>query len=102
MEELKKWDELSKDQKERLTKVLSKSKIDLLIKTVIFLGTLFLANTLSLFLGHSIMKEVDLFTWQLFCFFSSLVNSIFCIKYYLNQTNQINNKLKEQIKNIVS
>lgn len=101
MEELKTWDNLTDDQKNQIKTALSKSKTNLLIKTAILIGTLFLCNTVTLTIGRMIAKDPDPISWEFFCFFTSLVNSIFCIRHYVKQTNQINDKLKEQIKNII-
>jgi uncharacterized membrane protein (DUF485 family) len=101
MEELKKWEELTKEEQVAMTKLLSKARFGLLFAAFKFLLGLFVSNILTLAFGHYLLGDPSETTWFWFCLVTSIVNSIFLSRYFSSQMDKNNDILMSKIKEIL-
>ena len=97
MEDLKKWEDLTPEERTELKRVLARSRWRMLFSATKFIGGLFLANILTQTAGHLIMGDVDPKMWFGFCLLSSIVNAIFLSRYFSSQMKINGDMLKAEL-----
>lgn len=101
MNELKNWEDLSEEERSEVTKALSKSRLNFLFSAIKFLLGLFIANTLTLLLGHYFTVDANPTAWLWFCLTTSVTNGIFLSRYFTSQMDKNNDILTSKIKEIL-
>ncbi len=93
--------EATPEQREKISKILSKARYSLLWISVKFFIGLFAANLISIFLGKYILGDVDPGMQGAFNFLCVLVNAIFMMRYFDGQMKASSDTVVKQIKEVL-
>ena len=101
MEEYKTYQELTDEERNKINKLLSATKYKMLFAGMKSILGLVIANLISIIVGRAIMVDASpnfVIGYQVICV---LINGFFLGKYFNKQIIQIDDILKEQIKEIL-